>query len=119
MVWAKDANTGLNSTSASSTIASTTPGTNSTLVSGTAGYNTGITTSQTGGSGSITVAAPFVGTGTGQGGGLDTSLRALASSNGTADTAVMTIKNNVAISAITAAASDYADTLTIIGAGLF
>ncbi|MDN5275062.1 MAG: hypothetical protein JWP06_963 [Candidatus Saccharibacteria bacterium] len=119
MVWAKDANTGLNSTSASSTLASTTPGTNSTLVAGTVGYNTGITTTQAGGSGSITVAAPFVGTATGQGGGLDTSLRALASSNGTADTAVMTIKNNVAISVTSAAASDYADTLTIIGAGLF
>ena len=119
MVWAKDANTGLTSATASNTIASTTPGTNSTLVAGTTGYNTGITTSQVGGSGTITTAAPFVGTGTGQGGGLDTSLRTLATSTGTADTAVLTIKNNVAISAITPAASDYTDTITIIGAGLF
>lgn len=118
-VWAKDANTGLTSTSASATIASTTPGTNSTLSAGTAGYNTGITSTQTGGSGSITVATPFVGTGAGQGGGLDTSLRPLASSNGTADTAVLTLKNNVAISNTTAAASDYTDTITVIGAGLF
>lgn len=118
-VWAKDSNTGLNSSTASKTIASTTPGTNSTLVAGTEGYNTGITTSQVGGSGTITVAAPFVGTAAGQGGGLDTSLRSLATSNGTADTAVLTIKNNVAINATTPGASDYTDTITVIGAGLF
>ncbi len=118
-VWSKDSSTGLVSATASYTISSTTPGTNSTLAAGTQGYNTGITTTQAGGSGTITVAAPFVGTATGQGGGLDTSLRTLASSNGTADTAVLTIKNNVAISATTAAASDYTDTITVIGAGLF
>jgi hypothetical protein len=119
MVWAKDLNTGLNSATASKTIASTTPGSNSTLVAGTEGYNTGITQSQAGGSGTITVAAPFVGTGTGQGGGLDTTLRTLASSNGTADTAVLTVKNNVAINATTPGASDYTDTITVVGAGLF
>jgi hypothetical protein len=118
-VWARDANTGLTSATASSTIASTTPGTNSTLVAGTAGYNTGVTTSQVGGTGTITVAAPFVGTGTGQGGGLDTTLRSVATSTGTADTAVLTLKNNVAISATTAAANDYTDTITVVGAGLF
>lgn len=119
MVWARDASTGLTSASASATLASTTPGTNSTLVSGTTGYNTGFTSSQVGGSGSITVAAPFVGTGAGQGGGLDTSLRTTATSTGTADTAVLTIKNNVAISPTAAAATDYTDTITVIGAGLF
>lgn len=119
LVWAKDANTGLTSATASKTIASTTPGSNSTLSAGTEGYNTGITSSQVGGSGSITVAAPFVGSGAGQGGGLDTTLRMLASSNGTADTAVLTMKNNAAINATTPAASDYTDTITIIGAGLF
>ena len=118
-VWAKDSNTGLNSPTVASTIASTTPGTNSTLTAGVSGYNTGITQTQAGGAGTITVAAPFVGTAAGQGGGLDTSLRALASSNGTADTAVLTIKNNVAISPTVPAASDYTDTITIIGAGLF
>jgi len=119
MVWAKDSNSGLSSASASSTLASTTPGTNSTLAAGTQGYNTGITTTQGGGSGTITIAAPFVGTATGQGGGLDTTLRTLTSSTGTASAAILTIKNNVAISSLTAAASDYTDTITIIGAGLF
>ena len=119
MVWAKDLNTGLTSATASKTIASTTPGSNSTLSAGTEGYNTGITTSQVGGSGTVSVAAAFVGTAAGQGGGLDTGLRALASSNGTADNAVLTIKNNVAINATTPGASDYTDTITIVGAGLF
>ncbi len=119
MVWAKDANTGLTSASASATLASTTPGSNSTLVNGVTGYNTGLTSSQTGGSGTISITAPFVGTGTGQGGGLDTTLRTAATSNGTADTAVLTIKNNVTISPTASAATDYTDTITVIGAGLF
>lgn len=98
MVLAKDANTGLLSTTASSTIASTTPGTNSTLSAGTAGYNMGVTGTQTSGSGTIAVATPFVGTGAGQGGGLNTTLQTIATSNGTANNAVLTLKNNVAIS---------------------
>ncbi len=118
-VWAKDANTGLNSASAATTIASTTPGTNSTLSAGTEGYNTGVTQSQVGGSGTITVAAPFVGGSTGRGGGLDTSLRALASSTGTANTAVLTLTNNASIGSLTPPASDYTDTITVVGAGLF
>lgn len=118
-VWAKDINTGLTSASAASTIASRTPGTNSTLTSGTNGYNTGVTSSQVGGSGTITVATAFVGTGTYQGGGLDTTLRPLATSSGTANTAVLTLTNNVSISPTQAAATDYTDTITVVGAGLF
>jgi hypothetical protein len=119
MVWARDANTGLTSTAASKTIASTTPGSNSTLSSGSEGYNFGVTTSQGGGSGTISIAAAFVGTGAGQGGGLDTTLRTLTSSDGTAQNAVLTLKNNAAISSLTPAATDYADTITLVGAGLF
>lgn len=117
--WAKDNNTGLNSATASYTIASTTPGTNSTLSGGSEGYNTGVTASQVGGSGTISVAAAFAGGASGQGGGLDTSLRTLASSNGTADSATLTLTNNATISALTPAASDYTDTITVIAAGLF
>jgi hypothetical protein len=119
MVWAKDANTGLNSATASHTIASTTPGSNSTLSAGSEGYNFGVTTTQGGGSGSITVAAPFVGSSAGQGGGLDSSLRTVTSSTGTASNAVLTLKNNVAIDSLTNAATDYADIITVVGAGLF
>lgn len=118
-VWASDSSTGLNSVSAPATIASTTPGTNSTLVAGTEGYNTGVVSAQTGGTGTITVAAPFVGGATGKGGGLDLTNRTVASSNGTANGAVLTLTNNAAISSTTAAAIDYADTITVVGAGLF
>jgi hypothetical protein len=118
-VWARDTNTGLNSASAAATVAATTPGTNSTLGAGTEGYNTGVTQTQTSGSGTIAVAAAFVGGSVGKGGGLDTTLRTVASSNGTANTAVLTLTNNAAIGATTAAATDYTDTITVIGAGLF
>lgn len=117
--WAKDSSTGLSSSSASYTIGSTTPGTNSTLSAGTEGYNTGITSSHAAGSGSITVAAPFVGGSTGKGGGLNTTLATLATSNGTATSDVLTLTNNVAISNATAAATDYTDTITVVAAGLF
>lgn len=118
-VWAKDANTGLHSNAATATIASTTPGTNSTLSVGSEGYNMGVTSSQTGGSGTISVATPFVGGETGKGGGLDTTLRTVASSTGTANNAVLTLTNNASIGSTTAAATDYADTITVVGAGLF
>ncbi len=119
MVWAKDANTGLTSASASKTIASTTPGTNSTLSSGTEGYNMGVTSSQGSGTGTITVATPFVGGSAGKGGGLNSTYATVASSNGSGGNSVLTLTNNVAISAVTPAATDYSDTITVVGAGLF
>lgn len=119
LVWARDSNTGLNSASAAYTIVSTTPASNSTLSAGTEGYNMGATSSQVGGTGAITIATPFVGVGAGQGGGLNTTLATVATSNGTANTAVLTLRNNAAIAASTPAAADYTDTITVVGAGLF
>ncbi len=119
MTWAKDSSTGLNSPSSTKTIASTTPGSNSTLVAGTEGYNFGVTQTQTSGTGTVTVATGYVGTAAGQGGGLDTTLRTIVSSNGTANGAVLTLKNNAAISGTTPAAADYADTITVVGAAMF
>lgn len=118
-VWAKDANTGIRSTNASYTVASTTPGSNSTLSAGTEGYNLGVTVSQTSGSQTPSVVAGFVGGSLGKGGGLNTSLAAITSSTGTANNAVLTLNNNVAINGTTPAATDYADTLTFVAAGLF
>jgi hypothetical protein len=119
VVWAQDANTGLKSNATGTTIASTTPGTNSTISGTTEGYNTGVTSTQTSGSGSITVAAPFVGGTSGKGGGVDTTLRTLASSNGTANNAQLTLTNNVTLSSLTPAAADYADTITLPAAAIF
>lgn len=120
-VWAKDLNQGLTSVSAGYTIPSKAPiGTNSTLANNVAAYNTGITSSQVGGTGTLTVATPFVGGVLGKGNGLsNTAFQTLASSNGSADTAVLTINNNVAIAPSTPAATDYTDTITVVAAGLF
>lgn len=123
-VWAKDTSSGLNSPSTSYTIptghtGTSNPGVNGTVTAGTEGYNMGVTSSQTSGSGSITVATAYVGGLAGKGGGLDTSLRTIASSTGTANNAVLTLTNNAAISTTTAAATDYADTITLVGAGMF
>ncbi len=119
LVWGKDSQTGLHSTLNGHTIASVTPGVASTLSAGTEGYNTGIANSQTGGTGTITVTAAYADGGLGTGAGLSTTLRTLATSNGTANGAVLTFKNNVAISTTTQAATDYQDIITLTGAGLF
>ena len=116
IVWASDLYSGLRSTMAGNyTIASAT----GTLSAGTEGHNFGVTSSQTGGSGTISLPAAFDGTVANHGGGLTTALQQVASSNGTANNAVLTLKNNAAVGATTAAATDYADTITVVGAGLF
>ena len=117
--WAKDSSTGLNSAASAFTLASTTPGSNSVLSAGTEGYNSGLTSTQTSGTGTVTVATAFVGGSAGRGGGLNTTLATLASSNGTANGAVLTLTNNAAINGTTPAATDYTYTITVVGAGLF
>ncbi len=119
IVWAKDSNSGLTSASSSHTIASTTPGTNSTLTAGTEGYNMGVTSSQGGGTGTVSVATAFVGGSAGKGGGLNTSYSTVANSNGSGSASVLTLTNNASIASTTPAATDYSDTITVVGAGLF
>lgn len=127
-VWAKSAYQGLCSPSLNTCTVGTpttnlptsSTGTFRTLTAGNADYTTGVTTTQAGGTGTLTTAAPFVGTSAYQGGGLSaTALQSLVTSDGTANAAVLTLKNNASISSITPAASDYTDTITVIGAGLF
>lgn len=117
MVWGKDAWAGMKSATASYTVASTTPGTNSTLVGSAEGYNTGVTYTVT--SGSVTVDPAFVGGTTGKGGGLDTNQRLMASGSGVTNGAQLTLTNNMNVLASTPAATDYTDTITVTGAGLF
>jgi hypothetical protein len=116
-VWANDAApTGLTSVASSYTIASTAG--NTTLTGGTEGYNMGVTA--TNGTGSaVTVAPTFVGGLTGKGGGLSNALQTVATSPGSNSGAVVTLTNNAAISATTPPAADYADTISVVGAGLF
>jgi hypothetical protein len=120
VAWAKDSQTGLHSTTASKTIASTTPGSAATLSAGTEGYVLGVDSTNGGGTGSITVTAAYQGTGANaDGSGLDTSYRQIASSNGTALNHVLQLHGKAAINGQTPAATDYADTWTVIGAGSF
>jgi hypothetical protein len=123
--WASDNNTGLHSVVASKTVASTTPGTNATLSGGTEGYVLGVTSITQGSGGGTTSASNAYGNGSGgtagaaQGSGLDGTFRQIASSNGTASSASFVVKERAAISALTPAATDYTDTITVIGAGSF
>ncbi len=120
VVWAKDANTGLNSSTASYTIpANTYGGSPTTVTAGSEGYNMGVTKTQVGGSGTLSVDPGFDGTVSHEGGGLTTNFHSIATSTGSADTAVLTMTNNVAIKGSTPAATDYTDTITVVGAGLF
>jgi hypothetical protein len=127
LVWAKDNYGGLCSPtvgtctpgSATTQLNTTATGSNRTLSAGTSDVNFGITQTQTSG-GTVTVDTAFVGTAAGQGGGLSaTALQTLVTSNGPANNAVLTMKYNAAISNIEAPATDYVDTVTIVGAGLF
>lgn len=130
IAWVKDLNTGLTSATASRTIASTTPGVNSTLSAGVEGYNLGATTNvvapsiangscTTMSSSTSAVDPAFRGAVSGKGGGVDTSLRTLASCDGTSTSAVITLTNNVTISGSTPSAPDYSDTEFYIAAGNF
>lgn len=124
LVWAKDANTGLSSTSQGKTIASTTPGTFATLSNGTEGYVFGVTSiTQGSGAGLASAVAAYDATASGgvnaNGSGLDTSLRQVASSTGTASGASLTFKERAAISATTPSATDYTDTIYLVAAGSF
>ncbi len=121
IAWAKDTNTGLTSAAASKTIASTTPGSSATLSSGTEGYvlSAEVTTDAAGG-GTVSIPAAYQGTaGNNVGSGLDTTLRQIASANGTSTGDVVTLRGKAAISGATPAATDYTDTWTIIGAASF
>lgn len=120
--WVKSANAGLTSASASKTIATT--GTinaaPSALSAGTEGYvlDVNLTTDAASG-GTVTLDAEYNGTTTSEGGTVSTTLQPIATANGTANGDVITLVPRAAISGVTPAASDYTDTLTVVGAGIF
>jgi hypothetical protein len=120
--WVKSANAGLTSTVASATIATSgsIDAAPSSLSAGTEGYvlDADLTTNAANG-GTPTIAAEYDGTTTSQGGTLSTSYQLFASSNGAAGGDVITLIPRTAISGLTKAATDYADTLTVVGSGIF
>ena len=117
-----DAN-GLFSIGVSKNLAGTTPGTavDVDAAASTEQYVWGATAiSQGTGAGVTSLAAPFDATGgTFDGTGVDQSYRQVASSTGTAGTAVVTVVAAATISGVTPAASDYTDVVQLIGAGQF
>lgn len=120
LVWAREdaTNAGLYSTFAATSIDTASPGTATNLVAGTAGYITGLSDAQGGGSGTISLGSYDYDVST-DGAPLDSTLRTVASSTGTASNAVLTVRNQVAIAGLTPAATDYSDQITFVGAGMF
>jgi hypothetical protein len=124
MMWAADltGTPGLHSTNANKTISYTpTAGSSpATLASGTEGYNVGAGTASGTTCTSVSTATNFASGGTQyRGGGLDGTLRTLATSTGVADTCALPLRVNASIAATTPAATDYSDTVTVVAAGLF
>lgn len=120
--WVKSANAGLSSTNASKTISTSgsIDASPSTLSTGSEGYVLDVDlTTDAGSGGTVTIAGEYNGGSTSAGGTLSTSFQSIASANGTANGDVITLIPRAAISGVTPAASDYADTLTVVGAGIF
>jgi hypothetical protein len=120
--WVRSTNAALTSAVASHSIATagTINATPNTLSPGTEGYvlDVDLTTDATDG-GAVTLDAEYNGGSTSAGGTLSTTLQPIASANGTANGDVLTLIPRAAISGSTPAAGDYADTLTVVGAGIF
>lgn len=121
--WMKNAGAGLVSAAASKTIAvsGTVDGSPDTLSTGSEGYVVDVDlTTDAGSGGAVTIAAEYNGLTTSAGGTPDsTAYQQIASANGTANGDVITIIPRATISGVTPAASDYTDTLTVVGAGVF
>lgn len=121
--WVTSTNGNLTSPSTSATI--TSPGsanaTPDTLSAGTSGYVLDVNTNTNGtsGTGTVTIDAEFNG-GANAGGHLNTnSVQTIFTTSGTHVAALVDLQPRAAISAIQAAAADYADTLTVVAAGRF
>jgi hypothetical protein len=116
-LWVEDSNAGLHSTLASKTIASLSVANHAMNAGqiGTEGYVIGAPTITTG-----TVAAPYVdATGYSGGGVLNTGYSLLASNTVASSSDAVAIKEIADISGTTPPATDYTDTITVVGAGSF
>jgi hypothetical protein len=131
-VWGSDSNIGLHSPSAGSSgytiasgnsVGSVSPGTNTTLSTNHEGYVSALPaaniTQGSGSGGTTSAATAFSSSGTGNGAGLNTTPNMIASSTGTANAAIVKPLEYASISGVTPAGTDYADTITYIGAGSF
>jgi hypothetical protein len=112
-LWAMDTNAGLHSTVASKTIASVSTSANSNFTTdeGSEDYGLGV---------SVDGTTNWADAGGNTGGGLSNTTYNEIASNGTTASGLTTVVKELAdISGTTPAASDYSDTVTIVGAGSF
>jgi hypothetical protein len=120
--WALSANQSLDSAASGDTIVTTgtVNDTPDTISAGTEGYvlDVDLTTDGADG-GTVTIDPEYNGTTTSMGGTLSATYEAIATANGAASSDVITLIPRVAISGLTEAATDYTDTLTVVGAGIF
>ena len=107
-----------NTSGASNDIPSVAAGSIQTLNPNTPNYALSLTGTHALGTGTVTIALAYAGSAT-TGGALTATYTQVASSNGTASNDVITLKELATISSITGAASDYLDTLTVVGAANF
>jgi hypothetical protein len=124
LTWVKSLYTYLNSATASDTIPTIgiVDDTPSALSTGAEGYilDCDLTTdSGTAGTGTVTIDPEYNGTDVDEGGTLTTTFNEVATANGPTDSDVVTLIPRVTISALTKAATDYTDTLTVVGAANF
>lgn len=118
LMWAQDTNAGLRSASVAHTIPSVTAATNTTMngaTIGTEAYALGVSSVTSG-----NAASGYLDSGGISGGGLSsTAFNQIASNTIPSANDSVVIKELADISATTPAASDYSDTITIVGAGSF
>jgi hypothetical protein len=112
VLYGSDVGSELTSPSTGHHILSTSIDANTTITAGAENYVTGLTSSGT-------VVPAFVGGVLGKGGGLSGSVVQLASGTGPTASATAVATEYATISGTTPAASDYTDTITLLGAGTF
>ncbi len=126
IAWVRSANAGLTSAITGETIATigSVDDTPSALSTGSNGYvlDVAITQDSATGDGTVSQAAgwgaEYDGNAT-SGGTLSANFQPIARSNGTTDGDILTLTARATISAVTAAAADYKDILTVVAAGRF
>lgn len=120
--WALSANQSLDSAASGDTIVTTGTVNDApdTISAGAEGYvlDVDLTTDGSNG-GTVTIDPEYNGTTTSMGGTLSATYEAIATADGAASSDVLTLIPRVAISGLTEAATDYTDTLTVVGAGIF
>ena len=121
--WALSANTALNSVAAGNYTIDTSGSIDAaptTISAGTEGYVLDVdATTDAGGGGTLSIAGEYNGLTTAAGGTLSSTYQLIASANGAAAGDIVTLIPRATISGLTPAASDYTDTLTVVGAGIF